>query len=764
MKIALKKILTELIAKERQQLIIWTPVFFGTGIIFFFSYNNLPDFNFNVDNWQLISDSWLVITLFLSALILASIYRKSYRFIIIFSIAVFLFGYLWALFYDQKIASNNKITGVIYAKAVGRIKDLKINQNAFKQKSIATLVIGEINLYQIPPHPNKHKAATSYQQKKQIKKKLKAKKITKNMTKNWLNIDDMQEIDRQFLEQKKNYQIVKWVRDKKGQMIYKNPPDNIIVTTSKNFQSLRIGDLIAFNAVIQPIEHKQIIDDFDHQLDAKAKKIGARGFITSNIAVIKHADISSYEQIITRLRQLIADKIAMVINVDNLGIANALLIGKKDNISQSILTNIRKAGLAHLLAISGLHLSLMAGFFFGLSRYLLSFNQYLTLRFDIKKIAALIAIIGSYFYLEISGCQVTATRAFIMILLFFVAIILEEKPNPLIALALAAIAILLFNPYQIFTVSFQLSFTSVACLITFYQNYSKTQLLANHNSLIAKSSNYLFQIIICSIVVQITTAEFLIYHFNNVALYGLLANIFAIPIVGFLTIPLGFLAIILMPFGLEKYTLKLMSLTIDQIIKISNYVANLNHSSFSFLTIPKASLITSTIGLLLIFLPRERRLLPTIGLFFFLSSILLIFIQPKPSLLIDGNAQFFAIYNQQDGLIFSKEIKNPRKRDLWLRKAGQSEFRSFTNYQEEWLSSHKIDCSKQRCTFKKSNFVTKDTLILLSRNHISEICKNDFQILINLTKKYQIPSCVSKDKIIIDNNDLLKKGTHFIYF
>ena len=778
MKIISKDFFAKLVAGEKSQLIIWMPVFFGAGIIFFFSYSNFS------------SDFIPPILLLALAILLALIYRHHHRFMIFFSIGVFLSGYLWGFFYDRNIAANNQINGVIYVDVIGKIKDLRTYLNPITKRPAANIVIGDLTLYkpnysdqksgknQIKKTTKKSSYKKSYKKnhssssrlKHKKKEETKAKKITKSMINNWLNVGDLQQIDRQFLQQQKNYQNIKWVIDKnninndKQRLIYKNPPDNIAVNVITNFESTKIGDLVALRALLMPVKNKQIIDDFDYRLNAKAKKIGAEGFATSHLIVVKPANISSYQEAVTSLRQSIASKMASKITGDNLGIANALLIGKKNGISKSTITDIRNSGLAHLLAISGLHLSLMAGIFFTFSRFLLSFNQYLTLRFDIKKIAAVIAIFGSYFYLEISGSSVTATRSFIMILLFFLAILLEQKPTPIISLGLAAMTILLFNPYYIFTISFQLSFVAVGSLITFYQNFKNLKLFADNSSIIAKSGNYILQIIICSIIVEIATAPFLIYHFNNISIYGILANIFAIPIVSFLTMPLGFLAILLMPLGLEKYILKLMSLTIDLIIRIAGDVANLSHSYFSFLVIPKTSLILSVIGLLLICLPKEKKLLPMMGLIFLISSLPAIYLQPKPSLLIDGDARFFALQNQQNGLIFSKDLRPSKKRDLWLRKIGQSEFKSFSNYPKEWLLKNKITCDQQKCILEKSDFMAKKAMILLKRNRVSEICKNDFDLLINLTRKYQIPDCVAKDKIVIDNGDLLNHGAYFVYF
>ncbi len=117
MKIIYKDFFLKLITKEKEQLIIWVPVFFGTGIIFFFSYSNIY------------SNFIPPILLLICSIILASIYRNHHRFLIFFTIGIFLFGYLWGFFYDRYIDANNQINGIIYVDVIGKIKDLRIYHN-----------------------------------------------------------------------------------------------------------------------------------------------------------------------------------------------------------------------------------------------------------------------------------------------------------------------------------------------------------------------------------------------------------------------------------------------------------------------------------------------------------------------------------------------------------------------------------------------------------------------------------------------------------
>lgn len=110
---------------------------------------------------------------------------------------------------------------------------------------------------------------------------------------------------------------------------------------------------------------------------------------------------------------------------------------------------MRQSGISHILCVSGLHLSLVAMLFFISARFLLNLSNYIAYNYNIKSIAAICSLIGSYGYLELSGMQIAATRAFIMTAIFIYAVMIGRKPYPLRSLAIAAFIILSVNPEYI---------------------------------------------------------------------------------------------------------------------------------------------------------------------------------------------------------------------------------------------------------------------------------------------------------------------------
>ncbi len=153
----------------------------------------------------------------------------------------------------------------------------------------------------------------------------------------------------------------------------------------------------------------------------------------------------------------------------------------------------------------------------------------------------------------------------------------------------------------------------------------------------------------------------------------------------------------------------------------------------------------AVIGLLLICLTKSN--LRFVGVAVFALSFATIFLNKKPDILFDGSQKFFAIYDK-NGLVFSKDLKPSKKRQLWMDKMGEDEFKSLNS------------CDETKCLIEKN----KRILVLTARNKISEICKNDFDVIVNLTAKYSLPDCIADEKIKIDNSDFYQKGGHFFYF
>ncbi len=258
------------------------------------------------------------------------------------------------------------------------------------------------------------------------------------------------------------------------------------------------------------------------------------------------------------------------------GLATALLTGDRSAIPQTILDNMYASGLVRLLAISGLHVGLVAGIIFVVVRLLLVAIEPIALRHPIKKWAAATALIGFLCYLLLSGASVPTQRAFLMCSLVLLAVILDRTSLSMRLIALAAFVLLLLRPESLMGPSFQMSFAAAAALIAAYKVLRQPLTrLASGASLKLRPLLYILGAAITSIIASGATAPFAIYHFNRFAEYGLLANLAAVPVTGLWIMPWGLLALLLMPFWLEQLVLVPMGLGLEAMDWISGSVAGL---------------------------------------------------------------------------------------------------------------------------------------------------------------------------------------------
>ncbi len=557
----------------------------------------------------------------------------------------------------------------------------------------------------------------------------KRKKLTKTIIKNYLNVPGYQEIDREFLTIDYKSQNKNWLGNR-----YINPPKKVILSVNTKMNNIKIGDVIQTRVVLEPFSKPYIQGGYDKSFDNYFKGIGGTGFAASDLKILKARNENSFLQDIKILRQKIAKKILDQTDHNEGTIAAALLVGGQNLIPPDIMQILRLSGLAHLISISGLHFTLAAGIFFFSIRFLLSLNQYLVLNYDIKKIAAAIAIFAGFFYLLLADTPIPAIRAFIIISLIFTAILLDLKPDTFRSTAFAALAILIWSPNAIFSVSFQLSFAAILSLIVLADLTKKYQIGSSQRPIYFKFLFYVLGIILSSIAATIATTPFSIYHFNNFISFGVLANLLAIPLASFITMPFGFLSLILMPFGIEKFALIPMQISIGWIIDIAGYVAEIPNS---YLTVKSISPLSFGLiifgGLWLMLWQKNWRLLGIIPIIF---GIYLGYKTPIPKILIDEERKLFAFYYNKK-LIFAKPTKS-KQASVWAKRLGLDEFYNLEDLSEEEKKDLQMNCGENFCELKLEE---KNILILKGRNKISEICLNQHDFIINLNKKYKAINC-----------------------
>ena len=436
----------------------------------------------------------------------------------------------------------------------------------------------------------------------------------------------------------------------------------------------RPGDRVITDAVLLPPPTPVKPGGFDFARWLYFNQIGATGYTLKSMVKLKTGHEESW---LEDLRYRITERIVTALPGREGAVAAALITGERGKIPEEVNEIMRDSGLAHLLAISGLHLSLVAAFFFFGTRFLLSLNYRLSEKYQIKKFAAIISLIGSFAYLLISGAPVSAQRAFLMVSIMLIAVLMDRSPTPMRSVAAAAFAILLVTPEALLSAGFRMSFMAVICLIAVYEFMAEKfpgffRLDTEDSRLKFYSRFFLYpvSVMLTTIFAGFATMPFAAFHFNRIVSYGVLANLFAVPVMTFLVMPAAVLAGILMPFGLEGIGLWIMEQGIAWILFVAEHIANFDGAVSHVKDFSITSLVVICFGMLWLFLWQTRW--RWFGVIIISTGIILAMFTPKPDFLISEDSKIHVV--NIDGKL---HVKNRRKRfvaDEWNASYGQSEF------------------------------------------------------------------------------------------
>lgn len=397
---------------------------------------------------------------------------------------------------------------------------------------------------------------------------------------------------------------------------------------------------------------------------------------------------------LTGLRQKINKEISKTMRKNEAAVATAVLTGDKSLISKNLQTKYRTAGLAHFLAISGLHIGLVATFVFLFVRFLLSAIPYFALKFSTYKTAAFFAILFAFAYLLLSGSPLSAERAFIMVLLVFLGIIFDRSAISMRTVALAALVILAFQPHALLSAGFQMSFAAATALVAFYESYQAKPIFQNP-SVLQKTALYFFGAFLTSLVATLATLPYTIYHFSAFSPYALLSNVLAAPFIGFVIMPFLFISLLLYPFSLSFVPLKIAGFGLMVLSKLGGFVSHLPQINIDFPPLPTAFLVLVTIGGLWICLFTQKQRF--FGLVFIVLGVLFCFLPQTPDAFYtsDGKTVAVALKSKKELIIFSK-----RKNDLTTEVLGKG-FQNVKNLSRlQSFEDEDLICTQEKCTFK----------------------------------------------------------------
>jgi competence protein ComEC len=311
----------------------------------------------------------------------------------------------------------------------------------------------------------------------------------------------------------------------------------------------------------------------DTQFHAYFDGIGAYGSATGMVQLV-HTGEAVPARAIEALRKGIAARIDAALSQPAAGIARAIVNGDQSAVTDTAREVMATAGLAHVLSISGLHLTLVAGGAYFVLRLLLSVSHALSRRVSVKFLAATGGIAAALAYFSISGGNVAALRSTIMIILVFGAVIVGRRALTMRNVAIAALIVVVLDPASVYRPSFQLSFSAVVALVGAYEMMrAERQKQAGFFTVFWR---YLAGITMTSLIAGSATLLFSVYHFQQTSPLGLVGNLLVLPLVTFVMMPSAVGAVLLMPPGLEWPLLVSMGWSIERMLDLAAIITGLS--------------------------------------------------------------------------------------------------------------------------------------------------------------------------------------------
>ena len=352
-------------------------------------------------------------------------------------------------------------------------------------------------------------------------------------------------------------------------------PKTVRFRVGRAWPDVRIGDAITADVVVGPLPGPAIPGGYDPARRAYFEGLAGSGFaidepLPANVELgwRDRATLS-----VTRFRRSVADRVMAAAPAQTAGLQAALLTGLRDDIPDAQTEALRASGLAHILAISGLHMGMVSFGLFALAGALLALLPAAAGR-DMRKVAAGIAIVAATGYLVLSGASVATQRAYVMVCIAFLAVMLERRALSIRSVAVAAVGTLLLHPEALMSVGFQMSFAAVAALVVVFRWWTDNRPRRRSEGWQDRIANFYGSLAGTSLIAMVATGGFALIHFGRFANYGLLGNLAAMAIFP-VVMGFGIASLALMPFGWEAAPLAVMGALLRPMLAVADWVAGL---------------------------------------------------------------------------------------------------------------------------------------------------------------------------------------------
>ena len=350
------------------------------------------------------------------------------------------------------------------------------------------------------------------------------------------------------------------------------------------------GDRVKFRSRLRQIRNFNNPGGFSYQRYMAFKGIWRTAYTKGDrLQILQRKPSKNLAQQLNDSRVAMSALIEKAGQGPSIAVLKALVIGDRVAISSELRDTFNRAGVGHVLAISGLHIGIVAMVAFLLFQKLLCFVKPFLWRAWTQKGAAILSLFPVCIYGLISGMSPSTQRAVIMVTAFLMTFLVAREHDAINTLALAAFIILIAYPPSLFSISFQLSFLAVLSILC---GLSRSQhvLRINTENLKAGFRFWLSRKILAFFLVSFFaicgTLPLVMFYFNQISVIGLLANFVVVPVVGFVVIPCGLLALFIYPISsqIAYGCVKICIYTLDHVLDVIKFLADLPFAAFKTIT------------------------------------------------------------------------------------------------------------------------------------------------------------------------------------
>ena len=458
-----------------------------------------------------------------------------------------------------------------------------------------------------------------------------------------------------------------------GDWAHRDTPIRLRVTLRPGMTLPAPGQSVRLLAILNPPPPPASPGAYDFARDAYFESVGAVGL------ALRAPELASAERPapwrlrlamgVNAVRWRLTQRIVETLGVERGGLAAAMTTGHEAFIPREQVDNLRAAGLAHIISISGLHMAIVGGFAFAAARLGVAAWPWLALRVPGKKIAAVVGLAAVGGYLVLSGAPPPAERAAITAAIAFAAVLADRQAISLHALALAALVVLLIQPEAVTEPGFQMSFAATAALVALTEIWPRPVREINVPwpiRAVQAAGTWIAVSIAVSFVAGLATGPFAIQHFNRVSTWGLAANLAVAPISSFLMMPGLAIGASLTPFGLGQAPLEVAGWSISLMNAVAAAVAAAPAAQVVVASGPAWTLAAAFLGLLWVCLWRGP--LRWAGLPLALTVLWV----PKPltpDIWVAADGAAVAVRNGREAILLRPDVKLFGA-ELWARRRG----------------------------------------------------------------------------------------------